>query len=156
MLGADFLSEFLLSEYRKNASRTIVFWSDKWDINLGELVAILRGEKRLTKKHYRVFRDVSFTRQEYESAEHRMRTGIPEQLEPLFINLKACPGCAAVMGKSKWKLHECAPETKILVGAPRDGRGRDSAGITENALAGDPEWPPLFFGGGLPTLGKRR
>jgi hypothetical protein len=143
-------------EFKKNSSRTIVFWSDKWGVPLDELVSFLRGKRRLTRKHHVIFRDVPFTREEYDAAEHKPRRSVPEQLQPLFKNLKVCPGCSMVMGKSKWKNHECPPERRLLLGAPNDTRGRESAGIKKNALAGDPDWPPLFFGGGLPTLGKRR
>lgn len=135
MVAADLLSQYLLVRFEQDPSRTIVFWSDKWKIAPEELVALLRGSSRLAKRHHRIFRDVSFTRDEYDRAEHRPRRSVPLQLEPLFKSLRACPGCSMVMGTSKWTAHECPPEKRSLLGAPRDSRGMESARIKENALA---------------------
>ena len=156
MRGADLLGQFLRTEFERDPARTIVYWSDRWRVPLDDLVLLLRGAKRFTKKHRHVYRDLPFSREQYESAEHSECKSIPEELKPLFKNLKACPGCCAVVARSKWDAHDCPPEKRSLLGSTVDSRGRESAGTAQNALAGDPDWPPLFFGGGLPTLGKRR
>ncbi|HEX6088255.1 MAG TPA: hypothetical protein VF266_27235, partial [Thermoanaerobaculia bacterium] len=154
--AADMLCRFLVNEFEKNASKTIVFWSDKWALPVEDLVALLRGSTRMTKKTRHMYQDLPFTREEYEAAEHVERPSIPENLKPLFKNLRGCPGCSKIVPQSKWDAHECPPEPGRLYGAPVDTRGRENAGVAQNALLGDPDWPPLFFGGGLPTLGKRR
>ena len=69
MLAADLLARFLLAEFEKNPSRTIVFWSDKWHLSIDELVRILRDHQRLSRKHSRIWEDVSFTREDYDGAE---------------------------------------------------------------------------------------
>jgi hypothetical protein len=89
MLAADLLAQFLLAEFEKNSSLTIVFWSDKWRLSIDELVCLLRGDQSLSRKHQHIWGDVSFTRADYAAAENgtcgpRLR----------FSNTEAFDSCA--------------------------------------------------------------
>ena len=119
-----------------------------------DLRLVLIGAARLTKKHQRVWNDVPFSRHEYQAATRRRLEMIPQELRPLCKNLKLCPGCAALLAQSSCEAHLC-PKEGPVVGGPADSRGSSGAGVAERALPDDPAFLPVFFGGGLPSLGRR-
>ena len=155
MTRAELIANFLLSAYRNDPSKTIAFWANKWSMTPDIIASLITGTRKLTKKDRHLYGDLPFSREEYDTAPDTPRRA-PKALMPLFKNLTPCPGCSSLLSRSTKENHSCQQGTGSVFGGPIDTRGCGAVRIAQNALEGDPDWPPLFFNGGLPSLGKRR